>query len=61
VLDIRTLFIVHFAVIMMAGMVMLLSRRFQPDTPSVGIWGAAALCLGTAWRSALSAKRCPTG
>jgi signal transduction histidine kinase len=45
-LDIRTLFIAHFAVIITAGGIMLLSRRWQPDTRSVGIWGAAALCLG---------------
>ncbi len=54
-LDIQTLFIAHFAVIMTAGMVMLLSRRFQPDARSVGIWGAAALCLGVG--VALSAFR----
>jgi signal transduction histidine kinase len=54
-LDIRTLFIAHFAVIMTAGTVMLLSRRFQPDTRSVGIWGAAALSLGVG--VALSAFR----
>jgi len=57
-LDIRTLFFAHFAVIMTAGTVMLLSRRFQPDTRSVGIWGAAALSLGigvalSAFRDAL--------
>jgi signal transduction histidine kinase len=45
-LDIRTLFIAHFAVIITAGGIMLLSRRWQPDTRSVGIWGGAALCLG---------------
>ncbi len=45
-LDIRTLFIAHFAVIITAGGIMLLSRRWQPDTRSVGIWGGSALCLG---------------
>jgi signal transduction histidine kinase len=47
VLDIRTLFIAHFAVIITAGGIMLLSRRWQPDARSVGIWGGGALCFGT--------------
>jgi signal transduction histidine kinase len=54
-LDIRTLFIALFAVIITAGGIMLLSRRWQPDTRSVGIWGGAALCLGVG--SVLSAFR----
>jgi len=54
-LDIRTLFIALFAVIITVGGIMLLSRRWQPDTRSVGIWGGAALCLGVG--SALSAFR----
>ena len=36
-LDIRTLFIALFAVIITAGGIMLLSRRWQPDTRSLGI------------------------
>lgn len=44
-LDIRTLFIAQFAVLITAGTVMLLSRRFQPDARSVAIWGAAAISL----------------
>ena len=54
-LDIRTLFIALFAVLITVGGIMLLSRRWQPDTRSVGIWGAAALCLGGG--SVLSAFR----
>jgi signal transduction histidine kinase len=54
-LDISTLFIALFAVIITAGGIMLLSRRWQPDTRSVGIWGGAALCLGIG--SLLSAFR----
>ena len=46
-LDIRTLFVAQVAVIITAGTVMLLSRQWQPGARSVGIWGAAALCLGT--------------
>jgi signal transduction histidine kinase len=30
----------------MSGLIMVLSRRWQPDTRSVGIWGAGALCFG---------------
>ncbi len=45
-LDIRTLYLAQFAVILTAGTVMLLSRRFQPDARSVGIWGGAAITLG---------------
>ena len=54
-LDIRTLFIALFAVLITVGGIMLLSRRWQPDTRSVDIWGAAALCLGVG--SVLSAFR----
>ncbi|HTJ63481.1 MAG TPA: HAMP domain-containing sensor histidine kinase [Alphaproteobacteria bacterium] len=45
-LDIRTLFVAHFAVIITAGGIMLLSRRWQPDARSVDIWGGGALCFG---------------
>jgi signal transduction histidine kinase len=47
VLDIRTLYVAHVAVIITAGVVMLLSRLWQPGMRSVGIWGGGALCLGT--------------
>jgi signal transduction histidine kinase len=46
VLDIRTLYVAHFAVIITAGVVMLLTRHWQPGTRSVGIWGGGALCFG---------------
>jgi signal transduction histidine kinase len=46
VLDIRTLYVAHFAVIITVGLVMLLSRRRQPETRSVGIWGGGAVCFG---------------
>ncbi len=45
-LDIRTLYVAQFAVIVTAGAVMLLTRHWQPGTRSVGIWGGGALCLG---------------
>ena len=45
-LDIRTLYVAHFAVIITAGVVMLLTRRWQPGTRSVGIWGGGAVCFG---------------
>jgi signal transduction histidine kinase len=46
VLDIRTLYAAHVAVIVTAGAVMLLTRRGQPGMRSVGTWGGAAICLG---------------
>jgi signal transduction histidine kinase len=46
VLDIRTLYVAHVAVILTAGMVMLLSRHWQPGARSVGTWGGGAVCLG---------------
>jgi signal transduction histidine kinase len=46
VLDIRTLYVAHVAVIVTAGTVMLLSRRWQPGMRNVGTWGGAAVCLG---------------
>jgi signal transduction histidine kinase len=55
VLDIRTLYVAHFAVIITVGLVMLLSRRWQPETRSVGIWGGGAVCFGIGM--ALSALR----
>lgn len=45
-LDIRTLFFANFAATIMSGFIMVLSRRWQRDTRSVGIWGAGALCFG---------------
>jgi signal transduction histidine kinase len=45
-LDIRTLYVAHFAVIVTAGAVMLLSRHWQPGMRSIATWGGGALCLG---------------
>jgi signal transduction histidine kinase len=55
VLDIRTLFIAHVAVIVTAGAIMMLSRHWQPGMPGVGAWGGGALCLAAAM--ALTALR----
>jgi signal transduction histidine kinase len=46
VLDIRTLYVAHVAVIVTAGAVMLLTRRGQHGMRSVGTWGGSAICLG---------------